>query len=271
MVKIAWFGKHFGEEPPLVGKSHQGAGGIFFCGCNFACVFCQNYQISQQKVIGKYYSVEKLADIMLDLEKKGAINIDLVSPTIWWQQIRQTVVLAKGKGLSLPIVWNSNGYEKVEMLKEIENVVDVYLPDFKYGIDEIGKKYSGIENYSKIAQEAIKEMIRQKGNLVIKNGIAQKGVVVRHLVLPNNIENSKKALDILASIDKNIHLSLMSQYCPLNQAQKYHEINCPLKKEEWQEICDYAIALGFENGWIQDELSNKILIPDFKKITPFSN
>jgi putative pyruvate formate lyase activating enzyme len=271
MIKIAWFGKHFGEEPPLVGTKSQGAGGIFFCGCNLRCVFCQNFQISQQKEIGKYYSVKELADIALDLEKQGAINIDLISPTIWWQEIKRAVVLAKEKGLSLSIAWNSNGYEKIEMLKEIEGVVDIYLPDFKYGIDEVGEKYSGIENYSRIAQEIIKEMIRQKGNLVIKNGIAQKGVIVRHLVLPNNLKNSKKALEVLASIDKNIHLSLMSQYYPLNNASEYPEINRPLKKEEWQEICDYAISLGFENGWIQDELSNKILIPDFKKISPFSN
>jgi len=270
MIKIAWFGKHFGEEPPLVGKSHQGAGGIFFCGCNMRCVFCQNYQISQQKAIGKYYSVEKLADIMLDLEKQGAINIDLVSPTIWWQQIKKAVILAKEKGLSLPIVWNSNAYEKVQMLKQIEDVVDIYLPDFKYGIGNIAKKYSGIPDYPKITKLAVHEMIRQKGALKIKNGVARKGVIVRHLVLPNNLENSQKALAILAKINKNIYLSLMSQYYPLNQAKEYLEINHPLKKEEWQKIIAHMINLGFQNGWIQDELSNKILIPDFKKQNPFS-
>lgn len=143
-VKIAWFGRHFGEEPPLAGKG--GAGAIFFAGCNLKCVYCQNYQISRGNS-GKKYSLEDLADIMLGLQRQGAANIDLVSPTIWARQIKQAVILAKNAGLALPIVWNSNAYESAEMIRGLKGLVDVYLPDFKYSDDGLALKYSGVKNY----------------------------------------------------------------------------------------------------------------------------
>lgn len=260
-IKIAWYGKHFGEEPPLTGKSSQGAGGIFFSGCHLHCVFCQNYQISQDK-LGKDYSVAELVKIMLDLQKQGAINIDLVTPTIWSSQIIEAVKKAREQGLKLPIIWNSNGYESTAMIKSLKGIVDIYLPDFKYGIEEIGFKYSGIKKYPEIAEKAIREMIKQAG---------RKNVIVRHLVIPNNLENSFKALEILADIDNKINISLMSQYYPLYQAKNHPEINRPVTADEWQKINDHLENLGFENGWVQDLDSSDVFIPDFTKKEPFKS
>jgi len=268
-VKIAWVGKHFGEEPPLSGSQSQGAGGIFFTGCNLRCVFCQNYQISQQE-LGQFYSVEQLAGMMLKLQADGAVNIDLVAPTIWWQQIKPAIILAKEKGLTLPIVWNSNSYEPVHILKALDGLIDVYLPDFKYGDDQVGYKYSGVKNYSAIAQAAIQEMFRQVGYLKIDaDDLSRRGLIVRHLVLPNNVENSLKALEILAGIDTNIHISLMSQYFPIHRADQYPEINRQITAEEFQKVKDYFFELGFSSGWLQEEGSSEVLIPDFNKTKPF--
>lgn len=267
-VKIAWFGLHFGEEPPLVGN--KGAGTIFFTGCNLRCVFCQNYQISQQGV-GKDYSLEDLVKMMLELQKKGALNIDLVSPTIWTEKIREAIIEAKKQGLAIPIVWNSNAYEKVELIKKLEGLIDIYLPDFKYGDDEVALKYSGIKNYVKMAKEAIGEMFRQVGNLKLKkDGIAEKGIIVRHLILPNSIENSLKALDYIKGIDKDIYVNLMSQYEPLYKAKDFPEINRNITKREYERVFDYLISLGLENGWTQDIKSHAVFLPDFTKDNPFN-
>ncbi len=225
MVKIGWWGKHFGEEPPLVGKKNQGAGGIFFTGCNLHCVFCQNYQISQQGFFKEKCSAKKLAEIMLNLQKQGAINIDLVTPTIWFAQIKKAIILAKKKGLKIPIVWNSNACEAAALLRQMEGLVDIYLPDFKYGDEEAAIKYSQASNYPEIAEKAIKEMLRQVGYLKEEDGIAKKGLIVRHLVLSNNLENSFAVLRILAGIDKKIHLSLLNQYYPAYKAEDFPEIN----------------------------------------------
>jgi putative pyruvate formate lyase activating enzyme len=269
-TEIAWFGKHFGEEPPLVGSREQGAGAIFFAGCNLKCVFCQNYEISQGKKKWKKYSVEELAQIMIGLQKQGAINIDLITPTIWFLQIKEAILIAKERGLIIPVVWNSNGYENASLLKRMENCVDIYLPDFKYSLDEAAKKYSNGPNYSAIAKEAIKEMIRQKGNgLEIENGISKKGIIVRHLVLPNNIENSLRALDILASLSNKIHLSLMSQYSPMYRAKDFPELLKPVAKQDFEKVKKYAFELGFENGWVQESESREVFSPDFSKPNPF--
>jgi putative pyruvate formate lyase activating enzyme len=268
-VKIAWYGKHFGEEPPLVGGKNQGAGGIFFSGCNLRCVFCQNWQISQAG-LGKNYSVGELAEIMLKLENDGAVNIDLVTPTIWWKQIVKALKIAKSQGLKIPIVWNSNAYEKVGVIKELDGLVDIYLPDFKYGDDVVGKKYSGIDNYSGVAGLSIKEMHRQLGNMKIsEDGLARRGVLVRHLVLPNNLENSFKALMTISEIDKNLSVSLMRQYYPIHKAKQYPEINRPVKDKEFDKVFEYMIKLGLENGWVQEKNCEKVLIPNFTKIKPF--
>ncbi|MDD3102136.1 MAG: radical SAM protein [Patescibacteria group bacterium] len=269
IIKIAWFGKHVGEEPPLVGNKNQGAGGIFFSGCNLRCVFCQNFQISQQRLIEKKYSIEELADIMLSLQKQKAVNIDLVTPTIWLPYIKKAIIAAKKRGLIIPIVWNSNAYEKVETLKQMEKLVDIYLPDFKYGDDEIALKYSGIKNYTTTATNAIKEMLRQVGHLKTKNNIAYKGIILRHLVLPNNTKNSLQVLEQTALIDKNIHLSLMNQYYPLYKAADFKEINQCVDNEEFNKVCKYALNLGFKNGWVQEKDSSRVLIPNFALKKPF--
>jgi putative pyruvate formate lyase activating enzyme len=267
-VRIAWWGLHFGEEPPFVGN--KGAGTIFFSGCNLRCVYCQNYQISQQG-IGKNYSLKELVEIILKLQEMGALNIDLVSPTIWSEQIKEAIIEAKKQGLHIPIIWNSNDYEDVSMLKEFEGLVDIYLPDFKYGDNELGFRYSGINNYAEKAKEAIKEMLRQVGNLKLsKEEIAQKGVLVRHLILPNNIENSLQVLKYLKEIDSNLSISLMSQYEPTNKAKDFPEINRNIDQEEFRKVFDYLKELGFKNGWVQEIGSNAILMPDFAKNNPFN-
>lgn len=268
-IQIAWFGKHFGEEPPLTGNHKQGSGAIFFSGCNLRCAFCQNYQISREGM-GKNHPVDELSRMMISLQNDGAVNINLVTPTIWQKQIKEAIILAKDRGLKLPIVWNSNGYESISALKKMEGLVNIYLPDFKYGDDEAGFKYSGIKSYSATALPAIKEMLRQVGYLKIsRNGIAQKGLIVRHLILPSNMENSIATLKILASIDKNIHLSLMRQYFPLPANGKYPELNKFVSEEEFKKICNCAKELGFKNGWVQEGECEKIFLPDFKKDNPF--
>ena len=268
-VKIAWFGKHFGEEPPLVGK--KGAGTIFFSGCNLRCVYCQNYQISQQN-IGKKYTIQELADIMLKLQNQDALNIDLVTPTIWADQIKRAILKAKKQGLSIPIIWNSNAHEKVEMIKRMKGLIDIYLPDFKYGNNDLALKYSNVENYVEKAKESIKEMFHQVGNLKLtKDKIAKKGLIVRHLVLPDNIENSLKVLGYIKEIDKDIYINLMSQYEPVYKAKKFPEINRNIKKKEFEKIFNYALKLGFKNGWIQDTKNQSMSLPDFTEENPFSN
>jgi putative pyruvate formate lyase activating enzyme len=268
-IKIAWHGKHFGEEPVLVGSEKQGSGTIFFGGCNLACVFCQNYQISQQGV-GDYYSIEDLVEIMLDLQKQGAANINLVTPTIWFKQIRKAVIGAKKQGLILPIVWNSNGYEKVEIIEEMNGLVDVYLPDFKYGDDLVGLKFSKAPNYSQVAFAAVDEMFNQVGNLVLaEQGLAKKGLMIRHLVLPNNPENSFKVLELLKKIDPKVNISLMNQYAPIFNAQDFSEINREVSDEEFHKVYDYFFKIGLQNGWVQTEKSAGNLVPDFQKDKPF--
>lgn len=266
-VKIAWFGKHFGEEPPLSGKN--GAGTIFFTGCNLKCVYCQNYQISRQN-LGKKYSLEELSGIMLELQNQGAINIDLVSPTIWVKQIKRAIIAARKKGLKLPIVWNSNAYESVKMIKELKDFVDIYLPDFKYGDDRLALKYSGIKDYVKKAEASIREMHSQVGNLKLsKAGLAERGLMVRHLILPGSIENSLKALERIEKIDKNIRVSLMSQYEPVFKAKDFSEINRHIRPEEYEIVFDRLIELELGSGWVQELNSQKVFLPDFTKENPF--
>jgi putative pyruvate formate lyase activating enzyme len=265
-VKIAWYGKHFGEEPPLVGK--RGAGAIFFTGCNLRCIYCQNFQISQQG-LGKRYNLKEFIDIMLKLQKERALNIDLVTPTIWRKQIKQAVILAKKKGLKIPIVWNSNAYEEVDDLKEMEGLVDIYLPDFKYSDDNLAFKYSGAKNYVTKATASIKEMQRQVGNLKTFKGIAEKGIIVRHLILPNQAKNSLNVLKIIKKIDKDIMVSLMTQYEPVHKAKDFSEINRTINKKEFNEVLNYFLFLNFKNAWIQERGSHHIFLPDFNKKNPF--
>jgi len=267
-ISIAWFGKYFWEEPVLVGSKKQGSGAIFFSGCNLHCVFCQNYQISQEGM-GKLYDVNDLVDIILYLQAKGSVSIDLVSPTIWWKPIKTALVIAKKKGLKIPVIWNSNAYEDNLVLKQLGGLIDIYLPDFKYGDDKVAWRYSGVKKYSSVALKAIREMFYQVGLLKLDdNAIAQKGIIVRHLILPNNTKNSFLALKMLSKISRDITVSLMSQYCPVYKARYYPEINKKITQEEFKKVFNYFLSLGFHNGWTQEN-ANDNLLPDFRKKNPF--
>jgi putative pyruvate formate lyase activating enzyme len=269
-VKIAWYGKHFGEEPPLTGTALQGAGTIFFTGCNLHCIFCQNWQISQNDV-GKEYSVEELADIMLNLQKQGAVNIDLVTPMPWLREIKAAIILAKQKGLKIPVAWNSNGYESVAAIREVEGLVDIYLPDFKYGDDEAADKYSRAPKYSEVADRAIREMHRQVGLLQVgDDGLAKRGIIIRHMMLPNNLSNTFSVLEKIAAIDKNIHLSLMSQYYPVYHAAEFPELTRQITIEEFAAAEDKKFVFGLETGWTQELEVGEVFLPDFSHDNPFA-
>jgi putative pyruvate formate lyase activating enzyme len=268
-IKIAWLGKHFGEEPPLVGT--KGAGTIFFSGCNLKCVFCQNWQISHED-LGKEYSVEELADMMLELQSDGAANIDLVTPTPWRRQIKEAIKIAKSSGLNIPVAWNSNAYESVAAIKDMEGLIDIYLPDFKYGDNEVAVKYSCAPKYCEVADKAIREMHRQVGGLEVgEDGLAKKGLIIRHMILPGNVNNSLLALEKVAAIDKGLHLSLMSQYNPVYGAKSFNEINRRVLDDEVSAIEDRKWELGLENGWVQETDSAEVFLPDFNSNNPFEN
>ena len=247
-VYISSVGPHFGEEPPLVGTN--GSGTIFFTNCNLDCQFCQNYDISHLG-IGEKASTTDLARAMLQLQQIGCHNINLVTPTHFSPQIVDALVLAVEKGFELPIVYNCGGYESVETLNLLEDIVDIYMPDIKYSIDEIARKYSGIQNYWEIVKLAVKEMHRQVGDLKIsKRGIAQRGLLVRHLVLPNDIAGSKAVIDFIADeISTDTYLNIMDQYRPAYHASKYPELNRRITSSEYKEVIDYALNKGVNRGF----------------------
>ena len=253
-IKIALYSTHNFEEPCISGKN--GSGTVFFSNCNLNCVYCQNYEISQQGK-GKEITIEELAKIFLEQQEKNVENINLVTPTSYVYHIIEAIKIAKSKGLKIPIVYNTNGYESVETIKQLNGYVDIYLPDLKYAENDKALKYSNIENYFEIAANAIKEMIKQVGKPKFnEDGIMQKGVIVRHLVLPNNIENSKKILNwISENLKDEVLISVMAQYFPTYKAktdEKYKELGRKLNKKEWEQIVDYIDELEFENGFIQE-------------------
>ncbi len=250
-VKIALYSTHDFEEPCISGE--KGSGTVFFSNCNLNCVYCQNYEISQLGK-GKEITIEELADIFLKQQEKDVENINLVTPTSYVPQIIEAIKIARARGLKLPIVYNTNSYENIETLKMLEGYVDIYLPDLKYANNELAKRYSKIDNYFEIATQAIKEMIRQVGETKLdERGMMRKGVLIRHLVLPNNIENSKKVLKwIRENLPKSTYISIMAQYFPTYKAKEMTDLNRKLTKDEWSEIEDYIDELEIENGYIQE-------------------
>lgn len=249
-VKVALYSTHNFEEPCISGK--KGSGTVFFSNCNMNCVFCQNYEISQ-KGKGKEISIEELADIFIKQQKKDVENINLVTPTSYVPQIIEAIKIARGNGLKLPIVYNTNGYEKVETLKMLDGFVDIYLPDFKYSDNELGKRLSKVDNYFEIATEALKEMYRQTGKAVFNDeGIMQRGMIIRHLVLPNHILNSRKVLKWINENMHDVYVSVMAQYFPTYKAKEIDDINRKLTKEEYEQIENYLYRLDLENGYIQE-------------------
>ena len=250
-IKIALYSIHNFEEPCISGT--KGSGTIFFSNCNMNCIYCQNYEISQLGK-GNEITIHELADVMIKQQEKGVENINLVTPTSYTLQIIEAIKIAKKKGLKIPIVYNTNGYENVETLRLLEGYIDIYLPDLKYYDNEISKKYSKVDNYFEIATKAIKEMYRQVGQPILdKNGIITKGLMIRHLVLPNNIENSKKILKwIKENLDNNIYVSIMAQYFPTYKAKETDDLNRKLTNKEYEEIENYLYDLNLENGYIQE-------------------
>lgn len=263
-VKVALASIHNFEEPCISGK--KGSGTVFFSNCNLRCIFCQNYKISQLG-LGKEISIEELADIFIDEQNKNVENINLVTPTMYVYQIIEAIKIARSKGLYIPIVYNSNGYENVETIKKLKGYIDIYLPDLKYSNDKISYKYSGIKHYFESATAAIKEMYNQVGNPVLdENGIMKKGLIIRHLVLPNNLQNSKDILKwINDNIDKKVFVSIMAQYFPTHKSNQFPEINRKLTKEEYEEIEDYLYSLDLDNGYIQELGEHEEeYVPDFE-------
>lgn len=257
---------HFWEEPGISGD--RGSGAIFFSGCNLRCVFCQNREISRE-VVGKLYSEDELISKMLELQERGAHNINLVTATPYSIFIASTLEKAKGLGLTLPIVYNCGGYESLEALRTLDGLVDIYLPDFKYFDDEIAKKYSLVPSYAHVTGEAIKEMYRQAGRLVLdENKIAKRGLIVRHLVLPSHREDSKAVLKYLSEIlpASEITLSLMRQYTPdFADASAPKNLKRKLTSFEYEDVLDFAISLGFDGFSQKKESAKKDFTPNFHK------
>jgi len=254
---------HMWEEPCISGEN--GSGTVFFSGCSLGCVYCQNYNISKG-LAGKKITVERLADIFIELQEQAANNINLVTPSHYVPQIIDALTLSRKKGLYIPVVYNSSGYEKTETLNMLEGYIDIYLPDLKYISKDIAKKYSNAEDYFDFASQAIMEMVRQVGEPVFnKNGIMTKGVIVRHLTLPGCLEDSKKIIEYLyKTFGDAIYISIMNQYTPLSAVREYPEINRKVPDKDYDELVDYAIYLGVENAFIQEgETASESFIPEF--------
>lgn len=257
---------HFGEEPPLVGG--HGTGNIFLGNCNLRCVYCQNYVISQNPRAERHNEVpvKRLAEIMLQLQQRKCATIGFVSPTHFTPQIVEALLHAVPRGFNLPIVYNSGGYDSVEVLKLLEGIVQVYLPDLKYSSDEAALRYSGVANYTSHARAAIKEMHRQVGSTLItgKDNEIKRGLIIRMLVLPNGIAGVEENLKFIADeLGTNVTLSIMSQYYPTNRAHEYPELARPLLESEYNRVLEMLDELGFRNGWVQEFGSKDVYRPDF--------
>ncbi len=256
-LKIASYGPHFGEEEPISGI--HGSGTIFFSYCNLHCVFCQNYEISQLAE-GEEITEEKLAEVMILLQDKGVHNINFVSPTHFLPQIIKSVYLALQKGLNIPIVYNTGGYDNPEVIKLLSEIVDIYMPDMKYSDNFLAQKYSSAKNYWEVNKEVVKVMYQQVGPLKTKDGIAYEGLLIRHLVLPNGIAGSKKIIDFIAEeIDKEVYLNIMAQYRPCYKAKFIPELSRRITYQEYIEVVRYAQFKGLKNLDIQ-QISEFLII-----------
>ena len=273
-IMIAKAFLHLWEEPPI--SMGKGSGTVFFSHCNLKCVFCQNYNISQNNkknintcnssVTGKEVSIERLSEIFLELQEKGANNINLVTPTHYVPQIIKAIDISRKKGLNLPILYNTNSYDSLETIQSLNGYIDVYLPDFKYFNDKYAFKYSGAKNYAENAVKVIDEMLKQTGAPKFdEQGRIIKGVIVRHLMLPGLLFDSKKIIDLLYKrYGDNIFISIMNQYVPMFNASKYPEINKSLNPKHYESLVNYAAELGVKNGFIQEEGANTTsYTPDF--------
>ena len=260
-IIVARAALHYYEEPIISGIN--GSGTVFFSNCNLKCIFCQNRKISSNG-IGKEITIERLSDIYLELQNKRAHNINLVTPTHYIPSIIESIKLAKNKGLNIPIVYNTSSYENTDALKELNGLVDIYLADLKYYNNDLGKKYSKVDNYFEIASNNLKEMFMQVGKPIINDNIMKKGIIVRVLVLPGEIEDAKKIIKYLYdTYEDNIYISIMNQFTPITKT-KYDNLNRVLTKKEYNNVINYAIDLGISKAFVQEgKTSSKSFIPDF--------
>lgn len=262
-LMVARASLHYWEEPIISGE--KGSGTVFFSGCNLKCVFCQNYQISNNN-FGKPISIHRLSEIFLELQEKGANNINLVTPTHFVPLIIEALKIAKAKGLNIPIVYNSSGYENVETIKLLKGYIDIYLPDFKYYDNKYANKYSKCNNYFEAVTSSLDEMINQVGTPQInEEGILTKGVIVRHMMIPELLDDSKKIIHYLVdNYNDDIFISIMNQYTPTNNLTNYQEINQTVDDKDYDELINYAIDLGIKNGFMQEgETQKTSFIPEF--------
>jgi putative pyruvate formate lyase activating enzyme len=272
---VSSYTPHFGEEPVLSGT--RGAGNIFFGNCNLRCDYCQNFVISQnpKAEIMNEVSNERLADIMIELQNKNCHNIGLVSPTHFAVPILKSIKLAAEKGLNLPIIYNTNGYDSIEVLKLYKDVIDIYLPDFKYGDNVNGRRYSKVDDYFDKCKLALKEMYEQVGSeLVYENGVVVRGLIIRHLVLPNGLAETEEVFNFISrELSPEIHLSVMAQYYPTNRAEKNILLNRNITHTEYFRVAELLDKYGLHNGWMQEMESNDFYRPDFieDREDPFGN
>ncbi len=264
---------HFGEEPCLTGT--RGAGNIFFGNCNMRCVYCQNWQISQdwKGQRRNTVSIEGLAEAMLALQDKGCHNINLVSPTHFVPQIVAALAIAVPRGLRLPLVYNTNAYDSVPVLRLLDGIVDIYLPDLKYSDNAMAREYSVAGNYVEASRDAVKEMYRQVGpDLVLDDaGLARRGLIIRHLILPNEIAGSRECLRFIAEeLSPAVHLSLMAQYYPTNKAHRKDLISRKIRAREYADVLEMLEEFGLENGWTQEFAATEVGRPDFASAAPFA-
>ncbi|MBN1754627.1 radical SAM protein [bacterium] len=247
---VSSYNIHLGEEPPISG--YKGSGTIFLTNCNLKCQYCQNYPISQMGH-GQEYSLTRFANMMLELQKKGAHNINFVTPSHQVVQIKRGVLCAREQGLAIPIVYNSSGYDSLWQLKYLEGIVDIFLVDMRYGRDDEALKYSGARNYVAVNRQALLEMYRQVGDLVMDQyDVATRGIIIRHLVLPNGISHSKGILEFIHDkLSSNTYISLMSQYFPAYEAVNCPELSRRVTRKEYREVVNYMEELGLDQGWTQ--------------------
>ena len=261
LPKVARADLHFWEEPIISGKN--GSGAVFFSGCSLDCVYCQNYEISHCEK-GSLISYEKLAEIFYELEKKGAHNINLVSPSHYVLAIKEALKIYRPK---IPIVYNSSGYDNVNSLKILEGDIDIFLLDLKYLNSDRAEKYSNTPDYPKKAIKALKEAYRQKGECVIENGIMKKGVIIRHLLLPQGTKEAISVFDFVKENMPNAYFSIMSQYIPFGNAKDFPEINRKVTNREYEKVIDYIMDSNFKNVFIQErDSANEEYIPEFNGV-----
>ena len=268
---VASYCAHHGEEPVLSGT--KGSGTIFFGNCNLRCVFCQNHQISQPAgpLKKKEVSFERLAEIMLELQAMGCHNINFVSPSHFAAQIVKTVEIAASNGLNLPLVYNTNGYDSLQTIKLLDGIIDIYLPDLKYSDNSAALEYSKAKDYVRHSRDAIVEMKRQVGDLIVDTeGIAIRGLIIRHLVLPNDLADSEESLRFISEkIGKETFVSTMSQYYPSHKAGEYPLLSRPIGQREYEKVLKWLDRFELGNGWIQDHSSKDYYCPDFERSQPF--